>query len=76
MPTILIVDDEKNYLWMLEELLRDHGYDVVTCEKGSEALVRLTEMPIDLLLTDLKMAEMDGMSILSDGLQLLKWWNG
>jgi two-component system NtrC family response regulator len=63
--TILIVDDEKNYLWMLEELLKDKGYDVITCGKGSEALVRLAEKPIDLLLTDLKMAEMDGMALLA-----------
>lgn len=65
MATILIVDDEKNYLWVLEELLRSQGYDVVTCEKGSEALVRLAETPIDLLLTDLRMAEMDGMALLA-----------
>jgi two-component system, NtrC family, response regulator len=63
--TILIVDDEKNYLWMLEELLQGEGYNVLTCGKGSEALVRLAEMPIDLLLTDLKMAEMDGMALLA-----------
>jgi DNA-binding NtrC family response regulator len=64
MTTVLIVDDEKNYLWMLDELLRGEGYDVVTCEKGSDALSVLRESPVDVLLTDLRMAEMDGLMIL------------
>ena len=38
MATILVVDDEKNYLWTIEELLRGEGFDVATCEKGAEAL--------------------------------------
>jgi two-component system, NtrC family, response regulator len=64
MATILIVDDEKNYLWMLEELLRGEGFDVVTCEKGTDALAVLREATIDVLLTDLRMAEMDGLTVL------------
>jgi len=64
MATILVVDDEKNYLWMLEELLRGEGYDVVTCEKGSDALLVLRESKIEVLLTDLRMAEMDGLTVL------------
>ena len=64
MATVLVVDDEKNYLWMLEELLRGEGYDVVTCEKGSDALLVLREAPVDVLLTDLRMAEMDGLTVL------------
>lgn len=63
--TILVVDDEKNYLWMLEELLRGEGFDVVTSEKGADALTVLGEATIDVLLTDLRMAEMDGMTVLA-----------
>jgi two-component system NtrC family response regulator len=62
--TILIVDDEKNYLWMLEELLRGEGFGIVTSEKGTDALTMLGEATIDVLLTDLRMAEMDGMTVL------------
>ncbi len=65
MATILVVDDEKNYLWMLEELFRNEGYDVLTCEKASEALPLLRDGRTDLLLTDLRMAEMDGMALLA-----------
>jgi two-component system NtrC family response regulator len=64
MATILVVDDEKNYLWMLDELLRGEGYDVVTCEKGSDALLVLCESRVEVLLTDLRMAEMDGLTVL------------
>lgn len=65
MATILVVDDEKNYLWMLEELLREEGYDIVTSAKVSEALEILREAQIDLMLTDLRMTEMDGMILLA-----------
>lgn len=64
MATILVVDDEKNYLWMLDELLRGEGFDVVTSKKGADALIVLREATIDVLLTDLRMAEMDGMTVL------------
>lgn len=68
--TILVVDDEKNYLWMLDELLRSQGYEVVTCEKGAQALTVLKESTVDVLLTDLRMAEMDGMTVLDKAWEL------
>src|SRR5881628_377184 len=64
MATVLVVDDEKNYLWMLEELFQSEGYEVLTCERAEDALPLLTEGRVDLLLTDLRMAEMDGMALL------------
>ncbi len=70
MAVILVIDDEKNYLWMLEELLGGEGFDVVTCEKGAEALTLLGQSTIDVLLTDLRMAEMDGMTILKRAREL------
>jgi len=65
MATILIVDDMKNYLWMLSELLQQQGYEVLTCEKAVDAKALLAEGQIDLLLTDLRMEEEDGMSLLT-----------
>ena len=70
MATILVVDDEKNYLWMLEELLRGEGYDVLTSDTASEALAVLREARIDLLLTDLRMTEMDGMTLLAQAREI------
>src|SRR6266852_4849559 len=65
MATILVVDDEKNYLWMLGELFQGEGYEVLTCERAGDALPLLAEGRVDLLLTDLRMAEMDGMALLA-----------
>src|SRR5438132_13375290 len=70
MATILVVDDEKNYLWMLEELFQGEGYDVLTCEKAEAALPLLAEGRVDLLLTDLRMAEMDGMALIARAREL------
>ncbi|MEO8328255.1 MAG: response regulator, partial [Nitrospirota bacterium] len=65
MATILVVDDEKNYLWMLEEILREEGYDVLTSDSAAKAILMLKEESIDVLLTDLRMTGMDGMALLS-----------
>jgi two-component system, NtrC family, response regulator len=65
MSTILVVDDEKNYLWMLDEVLREEGYDVLTSNSAAKAILMLKEESIDVLLTDLRMTGMDGMALLS-----------
>ncbi|MEP6887077.1 MAG: sigma-54 dependent transcriptional regulator [Nitrospirales bacterium] len=65
MATILVVDDEKNYLWMLDEMLREEGYEVLTSNKVSEALSLLQGAKIDLILTDLRMTESDGLTLLA-----------
>ncbi len=65
MATIMVVDDEKNYLWMLGELFQSGGYEVLTCEKASDAVPLLQDDRVDVLLTDLRMAEMDGMALLT-----------
>src|ERR1043165_5270186 len=70
MATVLVVDDEKNYLWMLEELLHSEGFDVVTCEKGAAALTVLRDATIDVLLTDLRMADIDGLTVLEKARQI------
>jgi two-component system NtrC family response regulator len=64
MTTIVVVDDEKNYLWMIKELLEGEGYDVLTCERAADALPLLKEGRVDLLLTDLRMSEMDGIRLI------------
>ena len=64
METILIVDDEKNYLLVLEALLRDAGYEVITCDNASEALEITTSHDLDLVITDMRMPGVDGMEFL------------
>ena len=64
METILIVDDEKNYLLVLEALLADAGYEVITCDNASEALEITTSHDLDLVITDMRMPGLDGMDFL------------
>ncbi len=64
--TVLVVDDEKNYLVVLEDLLTDEGYNVLTASSGQEALEIIRSTPIDTILTDIKMPNMTGMELLDE----------
>jgi two-component system NtrC family response regulator len=64
METILIVDDEKNYLVVLEALLSTEGYEILTSDTGTEALRLVRESDLDLVITDMKMPRMSGMELL------------
>jgi len=66
METILIVDDEKNYLTILSALLEDEGFEVLTASGGSEALEIHKSSDLDLILTDMKMPKMDGIELLEN----------
>jgi len=61
---ILIVDDEASMRELLSIMLRKEGYDVVTAENGEKALKAIQSDIYDLVVTDLKMPRMDGMSLL------------
>ncbi len=65
METILIVDDEKNYLLVLETLLVDAGYEVVTVDSASKALELISSHELDLVITDMRMPGLDGMEFLA-----------
>jgi two-component system NtrC family response regulator len=65
MYSILIVDDEPNYLVVLSELLRDEGYEVFTAANGREGLQVVRNADLDLVITDMQMPEMDGMQLLT-----------
>ncbi|MBW2618273.1 MAG: response regulator, partial [Deltaproteobacteria bacterium] len=65
METILVVDDEKNYLVVLETLLSGEGYQVLTASAGEEALRVLGEDEADLVITDMKMPGLDGVALLA-----------
>jgi two-component system, NtrC family, response regulator len=64
MVTVLVVDDEKNYLVVLEDLLEDEGYQVLTASSGTEALEILEKTPVDTVLSDIKMPGMSGIELL------------
>ena len=64
METILIVDDEKNYPLILSAVLREEGYETLTANSGAEALERMNQAEVDLVVTDMKMPGMDGIQLL------------
>jgi two-component system NtrC family response regulator len=66
METILIVDDEKNYLVVLEALLSPEGYEIMTADNARAALRLIEESDLDLVLTDMKMPGMNGMELLEE----------
>jgi len=61
---ILVIDDERDILETLREILEYEGYTVILAENGEEGLARVREEKVDLVLCDVKMAKMDGMEVL------------
>jgi len=57
---ILAVDDQRYFRELLEGLLTEEGYDVVTAASGEEALRIIEQSHFDVVLTDLVMPGMDG----------------
>ncbi len=66
METILIVDDEKNYLIVLEALLGPEGFEIVTSPNAIEALELVRNSDLDLIIADMKMPGMTGMELLEE----------
>jgi ATP-dependent Lon protease len=61
--SILIVDDEKLIRWSLSELFR-REFKVYSEGSAEEALALLSHVPVDIILTDLKMPGMDGLEFI------------
>lgn len=64
---ILVIDDEKNYLLVLQTLLEDEGYTVTAISDPETALAFLHESEVDVVVTDLKMPK---------GSRAAKCWSG
>jgi DNA-binding response OmpR family regulator len=62
-PRILVVDDDPNLLVVLAEQLRADGFEVATARDGTEALRRLEHAWPDLLVIDMMMPRMDGLTL-------------
>ena len=62
---ILVVDDDKEIVQLLEIYIRNEGYEPVAAYNGKEALTKLNTNPdIGLVILDLMMPEMDGMEVI------------
>src|SRR5437868_10137921 len=65
MQTLLIVDDEPNILNALKRTLQEDGYQIYTANSGSEGLKILSEVPIQVILSDQRMPNMTGSEFLT-----------
>lgn len=63
---VLVVDDEENTRLALTRLLSREGYQVRTASNGKEALCQLRNNPAELIITDLNMPEMNGLTFLRE----------
>ena len=61
--TILVVEDEVGIARMIQVLLEARGFATVVCHSGDEALRRIAERPVDLVLLDVMMPGMDGYEV-------------
>ena len=62
-PRILIVDDEPDACELLRQVLESEGYDAIPETSASNALERIAKQEFDLVLSDVIMAEMDGLDL-------------
>jgi two-component system response regulator PilR (NtrC family) len=64
MSNLLIVDDEQSYRQLLKLVFGSEGHRVRTAENGREAVTLLAAEPADLIISDVRMPDMDGISLL------------
>jgi len=65
-PHILVVDDEPDIRDLVRDILEDEGYSVTTAESGEAARAALRERRPDLILLDIWMPDIDGISLLKE----------
>ena len=62
-PRVLVVDDETVIAQLIADMLSGEGYEVDTARDGVVALTRLAERRYDVVLSDLRMPELDGLGL-------------
>src|SRR3990172_5550492 len=65
MARVLVVDDEAKLAKFVAQALELDGHDVVRAGGGREALTLLAERPFEVVVTDLRMPEVDGLAVLN-----------
>ena len=60
---ILVVDDEEDMCWALENILKMEDYNVVTTTSGNEALKIIKEKAFNIAFVDIKLPDFDGMEL-------------
>lgn len=66
MINILVIEDDEKLNYIVCSFLNRNGYRAVGCKNGMEAFDRLQEEPVDLIVSDIMMPEMDGFEFASE----------
>jgi two-component system response regulator PilR (NtrC family) len=69
-PRVLVVDDERSMRELLSIVLRRDGYEVLTAEDGAAAVDLLKRQRFDILITDIRMPQMNGVDLLREAKQI------
>ncbi|MBM2833428.1 MAG: cheY 3 [Candidatus Brocadiaceae bacterium] len=64
MRTILVVDNDKNHLFLIEQELLSEGYNIVTAKDGCEALKKVKEHFPDIVVMDIVLPDMDSSELI------------
>jgi two-component system response regulator AtoC len=67
--TVLVADDEASIRHVLSLVLAEHGYDVRAVADGEEALRELSARPYDVVISDVRMPKVDGMTLLKTAIE-------
>jgi len=70
---ILIVDDKTSFCFLLKNYLVDAGHETICADNGTSALAVLEQGGVDLILSDLVMPEMDGVTLLATAQDRYPW---
>ncbi|ODS34304.1 MAG: response regulator receiver protein [Candidatus Scalindua rubra] len=60
---VLVVDDEEDMCWALENILKTEGYNIVTTTSGNEAIKLIKKKTIDITFVDIKLPDIDGIEL-------------
>jgi DNA-binding response OmpR family regulator len=63
---VLVVDDDRNAVDILNRLLQREGFEVICAQSGREALDAVACAPVDVILLDVMMPEMDGFQVCAE----------
>ena len=66
MQTILVIDDDPMNLRMAEFMLKQQGYNIITCSNGRDGISLMESDQVDLVLLDIEMPEFNGFDTLSE----------
>ena len=64
--TILVVEDDLDSIYLLKQILRLAGFNVMSSTNGREAVKKVADYPVDLVLLDIMMPEMNGWEVLDE----------